>query len=110
MSFQGSINQAINTVGGMKSIKTIISEQNKARMSAEKARQEAIDRYRELLHEYKTFKRQFSNVYSPDEYESAVKDAKEQGAKDAMAKMAKSGMDRYNILYGGMDDGNTKTT
>ena len=110
MSIQGSINQAINTIGGMKSIKSIISEQTKARMSSEKARQEAIERYKELLHEYKTFKRQFSNVYSQYEYESAVKDAKEQGAKDAMAKMAKSGMDRYTILYGGMDDGNTETT
>lgn len=79
-------------------------------MSAEKARQEAIERYKELLHEYKTFKRQFSEAYSPSEYESAVKDAKEQGAKEAMAKMAKSGMERYTILYGGMDDGNTKTT
>lgn len=110
MSIQGSINQAINTVGGMKSIKSIVSEQIKTRMSAEKARKEAIDRYRDQLHEYKTFERQFSEAYSPDEYESAVKDAKEQGAKKAMAKMAKSGMERYTILYGGMDDGNTKTT
>lgn len=110
MSIQGSINQAINTIGGMKSITKLVSEQTKTRMSAEQARQEAIARYKELLHEHKAFKRQFSEFYSPSEYESAVKDAKEQGAKEAMAKMAKSGMDRYTILYGGMDDGNTKTT
>lgn len=115
MSFQGSINQAINTVGGMKSIKSIISEQTKARMSAEKAQQEAMNQYKKELRLREQFKSHLNAVYSPsaipiERYESAVKDAKEQGAKEAMAKMAKSGMDRFNILYGGMDDGNTKTT
>ena len=115
MSIQGSINQAINTVGGMKSIKSIVSEQTKTRISAEQARQEARERYKDAVRREEKFKQQFNAVYSPsaipiERYTSAVKDAKEQGAKEAMAKMAKSGMERYNILYGGMDDGNTKTT
>lgn len=115
MSIQGSINQAINTVGGMKSIKSIVSEQIKTRETAEKARQDATERYKEAVRREENFTKQFNAVYSPsaipiERYTSAVKDAKEQGAKDAMAKMAKSGMERYNILYGGMDDGNTKTT
>ena len=84
-------------------------------MSAEQARQEATERYKEKVRHEEYLKKQFDAVYSPaaipiERYRSAVKDAKEQGAKEAMAKMAKSGMERYNILYGGMDDGNTKTT
>ena len=115
MSIQGSINHAINTIGGIKSIARVVSEQTKMRMSSEKAREEASKRFREAERLEEKFKQQFNAVYSPsaipiERYESAVKDAKEQGAKEAMAKMAKSGMERYNILYGGMDDGNTKTT
>ena len=115
MSIQGSINQAINTVGGIKSITKLVGEQTKMRISAEKARQEATDRYKEQVRNKEKFMQKFNAVYSPaaipiERYTSAVKDAKEQGAKEAMAKMAKSGMERYNILYGGMDDGNTKTT
>lgn len=115
MSIQGSINQAINTIGGMKSITKLVSEQTKTRESTEKARQEATARYKEDLNRRKRFESQFQAVYSPanipiEIYTSAVKDAKEQGAKEAIAKMAKQGMERYNILYGGMDDGNTKTT
>ena len=115
MSIQGSINQAINTIGGIKSIKSIVSEQTKTRISAEKAREDARERLKEVVRLEEKFKQQFNAVYSPsaipiERYTSAVKDAKEQGAKDAMAKMAKRGMERYNILYGGMDDGNTKTT
>ena len=115
MSIQGSINQAINTIGGMKSITKLVSEQTKTRISAEKAREVATLQYKNLLKAQEKVNGQFNAVYSPsaipiERYTSAVKDAKEQGAKEAMAKMAKSGMERYNILYGGMDDGNTKTT
>lgn len=115
MSIQGSINQAINTIGGMKSITKLVSEQTKTRMSAEKAQKIAKLQYKNLLKAQEKFNGQFNAVYSPsaipiERYKSAVKDAKEQGAKEATAKMAKRGMDRYNFLYGGMDDGNTKTT
>ena len=115
MSIQGSINQAINTIGGIKSITKLVSEQTKTRMSAEKAQQEATERYKEELRLKEKFNQHFNAVYSPaaipiERYTSAVKDAKEQGAKEAMDKMAKRGMERYTILYGGMDDGNTKTT
>lgn len=115
MSIQGSINQAINTIGGMKSIKSLVSEQIKTRESTEKARKEATARYKEELKRRARFESQFTAVYSPsaipiERYKTSVKEAKEQGAKEAMAKLAKSGIERYNILYGGMDDGNTKTT
>ena len=56
MSIQGSINQAINTVGGMKSIKSIVSEQIKTRETAEKARQDATERYREAVRREEKFK------------------------------------------------------
>lgn len=96
MSIQGSINKAIGAIAGVSSSKILIKQAKEKNM-------EDIKKYRRAIadakanYEWESIRRQ----HFEKEFERVQNEQEKLNSKQ---------IERWNILYGGMDDGNTKTT
>lgn len=96
MSIQGSINKAIGAIAGVSSAKSLIKQEKEKNME-----------------DIKKYKRAIADAKANYEWESIRRQHFEKEfarVQNEQEKLKSKQIERWNILYGGMDDGNTKTT
>lgn len=99
MSFQGTINKAIGTMGGIIAAKSYIP-------SLKKAEEEAKTSYYNMAKMRDKFDNNFNIILKERSGEvGKINSAYREGVEAAREEMRKRNLERYNILYGGMENG-----